>query len=87
MNKREYKKKVAELFSFKSPKSERFKKLTQSDETVEKQIDTPDKGEKKDEDDMAPSTPKTASDIALYGKKRDVIIIGAGLSGKFSRGA
>uniref|UniRef100_A0A6G1SDQ5 Amine oxidase n=1 Tax=Aceria tosichella TaxID=561515 RepID=A0A6G1SDQ5_9ACAR len=82
MNKKEYKKKVAELFSFKSPKVEKYKKLTHSDNTSLGKQDqvNDDKGEKED-DIMASTAPKSTSDIVQFGKKRDVIIIGAGLSG------
>lgn len=83
MNKKEYKKKVAELFSFKSPKTEKYKRISE-DETPPKKRQTEGERSGDNDHDTMPTTPKTATDIALYGKKRDVIIIGAGLSGKYN---
>lgn len=82
MNKKEYKKKVAELLSFKSPKSEKYKKITQDVAAPLEQTEQSNETHGEQESAMAART-SSASDITLYGKKRDVIIIGAGLSGKF----
>lgn len=80
MNSKDYKKKVAEIFQFKSPKSNKFKKITAGDKDKEAE------GEASEDSTMASSSisPKPTSNIAQFSKKRDVIVIGAGLSGKWS---
>jgi hypothetical protein len=84
MNKRKYKKKVAELFSFKSPKSENHQKNSYINNSFAEQGASDTQSDKKSEDmassTVAPTT-TTSSEIAQHGKKRDVIVIGAGLSG------
>lgn len=85
MNKKEYKRKVAELFSFKSPNSKKRKEsLAQSDKiSPDKQPTRSDAEGEMEENKMASSAVKLINDKAQSDKKRDVIVIGAGLSGKF----
>lgn len=75
MNKKEYRRKVAEIFSFKSPRSEKVKAIT-AGENLPTQKQT---GE--DENNTMASV-KQESNTAQLVKKRDVIVIGAGLSGE-----
>ena len=77
MNRKNYKKKVAEIFSFKSPKSEKFKQITQEDNNSPKETK---EGQNKGSA-MANVQPKT--EVTQVINKRDVIVIGAGLSGKY----
>lgn len=86
MPKKEFKKKIAKLlnYSFKSsPTCD--EKITIDNPTIESQNEDLTI-EKKKEDPivqiMTTIVHKTSNDIALHSKKRDVIIIGAGLSGK-----
>lgn len=81
MNKKEYKKRIAGLFQFKSPKSEKYKSIASTEHILETSAGS-DKVSTDENDKMSVSTQRSGSDIAQYGKKRDVIIIGAGLSGE-----
>ena len=80
MPKKEYKRKVAEFFQFKSPTgtAKRLAITSGPEKTDEKALVEPN------DETMAIPIQKTGNDIALHSKKRDVIIIGAGLSGKLS---
>lgn len=85
MNKKEYKRKVAELLSFKSPNSKKHKELAKGDSISleQEQIKSDAKNEVEEDKMASPATKSTTNDKAQSDKKRDVIIIGAGLSGKF----
>lgn len=76
MNRKNYKRKVAEIFSFKSPKAEKLKQITHTDNLPTKPMEEDNKA-------TTMATVQQKTDIAQFGKKRDVIVIGAGLSGKY----
>lgn len=80
MNKKDYKKKLADILSFKSAKPEKLKLMAPSDSTKRQT----QQSHKAANNPMASSLPKatTSSETTQFVKKHDVIIIGAGLSGK-----
>lgn len=79
MNRKEYKKKIAGLLSYKFPKSDKHKRIKNSEE----QTSNSDAGGDRalmESNTMSVPAQKSASEVQA--KKRDVIIIGAGLSGE-----